>query len=70
MDAHYFLTNDRKKNASGKMMIEEAISGKRVRGVIDNLKPFSLDTTPLVPPRSFSVNGLELYDAGFSFTNK
>lgn len=51
-------------------MIEEAISGKLVRGVVDNLKPFSLDTTPLVPPRSFSVNGFELYDAGFSFTNK
>lgn len=50
--------------------IEEAISGKLVRGIIDNLKPFSLDTTPLVPPRSFSVNGFELYDAGFSFTNK
>lgn len=46
--------------------IEEAISGKRVRGVIDNLKPFSLDTTPLIPPRKFTVNGLELYDAGFS----
>ena len=50
--------------------IEKAFSGKPVRGVIDNLKPFSLGTTPLVPPRRFAIDGLELYDAGFSVTNK
>lgn len=46
--------------------IERAINGDHVYGVIDNLKPFTLDSTPLIPPRNFTVNGLVLYDAGFS----